>query len=43
MRLGKPDKAKAEIALQRKYNQQETKQLDQDLKGISIFLPASDK
>lgn len=42
-RLGKPGKADEEIALQRKYNQQETTRLDTDLKSISIFLPASGK
>jgi uncharacterized protein Smg (DUF494 family) len=41
--MGKPEKAKAEIALQRMYSQQETARLDANLKELSIFLPAAEK
>lgn len=42
-RMGNMKKAKEEIALQRKYSQQETNQLDANLKSITIFLPTSEK
>lgn len=41
--LGNMKEAKKEIALQRKYSQQETNQLDANLKSVTIFLPASGK
>lgn len=42
-RQKEPEKAKEEIELQKKYNQQETARLDANLKGVSIFLPAPSK
>ena len=42
-RQKEPEKAKEEIELQKKYNQQETARLDANLKSVSIFLPAPSK